>query len=308
MAIERLLATHEQLLERVRRLDPGFVPRGVSGAVPIEPRRGEAATPFAEMPRSALEQARADEEAFSSYGPPDAMEPAVDAVPREEAVPREFVDDHAFGARDVGDGANRWETSSPEEYAHTREGEPLDERPFADPGEDDAPIAATVDNSPGGVAMEPVAEPSSTSSKAAASIVASADPSAASSAKPTEEPEGIESRVAPRKASKTPALAVFETSPSGTPCTIVDMSATGARLRFPPRGSGYTDPSNIPSRFWLQIKLDRMQVECEVVRIVGEEMGVRFVSVPQPLAKPAPRKADAAASKAAVRAAIAKRR
>ncbi len=66
-------------------------------------------------------------------------------------------------------------------------------------------------------------------------------------------------------------------------CSVRDMSATGARLSLS-SGNHYDFAArqrDVPPRFWLYIKQDRMQVPCEVIRRVGhQEIGVRFLAAP----------------------------
>jgi len=101
-----------------------------------------------------------------------------------------------------------------------------------------------------------------------------------------------ENRRAPRKRSSLPAQILYAGSTTGTPCLVLDMSATGAKLRVP-AGSGYCHPNNMPSHITLFMKSDWLQVECEIVRRADHEVGVRFCSamqqVQKPVSKPASR-------------------
>jgi PilZ domain len=57
------------------------------------------------------------------------------------------------------------------------------------------------------------------------------------------------------------------------PCTVRDISDTGARLRI--------DGSiNAPDKFDLIIEIDGLEVPCEVVSRKGSEISVRFISPP----------------------------
>ncbi len=62
------------------------------------------------------------------------------------------------------------------------------------------------------------------------------------------------------------------------PCGVRDMSQSGARLFV-------TGSISAPDTFELLIELDGMEVPCEVVWRRGMELGVRFVSQPQIVAK-----------------------
>ena len=71
-------------------------------------------------------------------------------------------------------------------------------------------------------------------------------------------------------------------------CVVRDMSVTGARLLI--KASKLVTEADgklgLPSDFTLNIKLDRIAVNCRVVWNEGDEVGVRFTSTPRVLERP----------------------
>lgn len=66
------------------------------------------------------------------------------------------------------------------------------------------------------------------------------------------------------------AHAAFNQEFSAIPCTVRDMSETGAKVKF---NEGWF----VPDRFTLFIEVDGIKVDCERVWFRGTECGVRFV-------------------------------
>ena len=93
-------------------------------------------------------------------------------------------------------------------------------------------------------------------------------------------------RRARRKSTALPGLITFATMRLQVPCTISDMSGTGARLTLPSStAQTFGDLEHLPDKVMLILRADRMQVECEIKwRRVGS-LGVRFLGPPVPLAK-----------------------
>ncbi len=89
-----------------------------------------------------------------------------------------------------------------------------------------------------------------------------------------------------RKPSRTPGLIFPGGAMASIPCTISDQSVNGARLTMQP---GWVNPfrgeSSLKERFTLVMRLDRVEVECEIVRIEENEMGVKFLSMMRPLSR-----------------------
>lgn len=83
-------------------------------------------------------------------------------------------------------------------------------------------------------------------------------------------------RRAPRRRVLKGAVAAFNDRHCTIPCTVRDLSATGARLKC--------DGSvNIPDTFELIVELDGTEADCEVVWRKANEVGVRFRGAPRRL-------------------------
>lgn len=89
-----------------------------------------------------------------------------------------------------------------------------------------------------------------------------------------------------RRSIRVPAVIMPGGSSTSIACTIADMSTTGAKLVMSP---GWINPfgrhSGAGQQFTLFMRMDRMQVSCEIIRLEGDEMGVRFVGPPQPMTR-----------------------
>lgn len=66
------------------------------------------------------------------------------------------------------------------------------------------------------------------------------------------------------------AHAAFNQEFSAIPCTLRDVSATGAHVVF--EGGWF-----VPDRFMLHVDIDGYKIECERVWQKGSECGVRFI-------------------------------
>ena len=95
-----------------------------------------------------------------------------------------------------------------------------------------------------------------------------------------------EKRWSTRRSASSPGLVFPGGMSASIPCMIVDQSVTGARLQMQP---GWVNPfngvSSIGQAFKLVMRVDRVEVDCEIVRIGENEIGVRFLSVLRPLAR-----------------------
>jgi hypothetical protein len=67
---------------------------------------------------------------------------------------------------------------------------------------------------------------------------------------------------------------VFNDRHSTLPCSVRDVSDTGARLRV-------TGSVSVPDTFELIIELDGLEARCEVIRRDGNDIAVRFLSAPR---------------------------
>ena len=95
-----------------------------------------------------------------------------------------------------------------------------------------------------------------------------------------------EKRWSTRRATQSPGLVFPGGMAASIPCMIVDQSVTGARLRMQ---DGWVNPfngvSSLGQSFKLVMRVDRVEADCEIVRIEENEIGVRFVSVMRPIAR-----------------------
>jgi PilZ domain-containing protein len=84
-------------------------------------------------------------------------------------------------------------------------------------------------------------------------------------------------RLTPRRRVLKGGVVAFNDHYSSLPCTVRDISDTGARLRID--GS-----MNAPDKFDLIIEIDGLEVPCEVVSRKAGEIAVRFVAPPRVMA------------------------
>lgn len=92
----------------------------------------------------------------------------------------------------------------------------------------------------------------------------------------------IERRFAQRKGAATNALILSPDINVPISCIVRDVSTTGARIEL------VVSPENLlggraklPGSFTLNMRLDRMEVDCAIVWRNGAFVGVRFVSTPR---------------------------
>jgi len=83
-----------------------------------------------------------------------------------------------------------------------------------------------------------------------------------------------EKRRAPRRRVLKGAIVAYNDRRSTMPCSVRDISETGARLRVD--GS-----MNAPDTFLLVIELDGIEADCEVVWRKSPDLAVSFVSPPR---------------------------
>lgn len=100
---------------------------------------------------------------------------------------------------------------------------------------------------------------------------------------PVEE-QATNNRRAKRKATALPAMVSFQNMRVTVPCTVADMSGTGAKLTFTKSAiNQYGDLEHMPKTFTLILKADRMQVESELMWCHDGKIGVRFLGPPKPV-------------------------
>lgn len=99
---------------------------------------------------------------------------------------------------------------------------------------------------------------------------------------------GIDRRGAPRYQTHAAGRIFPNNSLAPMPCIITDISATGARIEL---SSGwfnpYKEPDGIGQKFRLVMQVDRLEVPCLIVHIKENQMGVKFLKAPQPVARKA---------------------
>jgi hypothetical protein len=87
---------------------------------------------------------------------------------------------------------------------------------------------------------------------------------------PSEEPNAPDQARQPRTRVLKGAHAAFNQEFSAIPCTLRDISTTGAHIVF--EGGWF-----VPDRFMLHVDIDGYKIECERVWQRGSECGVRFI-------------------------------
>ena len=79
-------------------------------------------------------------------------------------------------------------------------------------------------------------------------------------------------------------MITFQNMRVTVPCTVADMSGTGAQLTFGASAiAQFGDLNHLPQKFTLVLKADRMQVESEVKWRREGKIGVRFLGPPKPI-------------------------
>ena len=98
------------------------------------------------------------------------------------------------------------------------------------------------------------------------------------------EPATINNRRAKRKPTALPAMITFENMRVTVPCTVADMSGTGAQIAFTAGTiAQFGDLEHLPKKFTLILRADRMQIASEVKWRRGGKIGVRFLGPPKPV-------------------------
>jgi hypothetical protein len=85
-----------------------------------------------------------------------------------------------------------------------------------------------------------------------------------------DDPNAADQARTPRTRVLKGAYAAFNQEFSAIPCTLRDISATGAHVVF--EGGWF-----VPDRFMLHVDIDGYKIECERVWQRGSECGVRFI-------------------------------
>jgi hypothetical protein len=112
--------------------------------------------------------------------------------------------------------------------------------------------------------------------------VTRADAAALEPADAAEDASVLERRVAARKSAATNALIISPELSLPMACLVRDVSTTGARITLVASSENLLGGrAKIPTRFVLDMRLDRMVVECAIAWRSGAAVGVRFVSKPR---------------------------
>lgn len=99
---------------------------------------------------------------------------------------------------------------------------------------------------------------------------------------PIETPSPAESRRSRRQSSCLQASIRSDRLGAPVPCVIRNLSATGARIEIvQPERKPFTTEDRIPDDFTLAFRLERTEVDCELVWRRGDTIGVRFRSLPR---------------------------
>jgi hypothetical protein len=112
--------------------------------------------------------------------------------------------------------------------------------------------------------------------------VTRADAAALEPADSAEDASVLDRRVAPRKSAATNALISSPELSLPMACLVRDVSTTGARITLVASSENLLGGrAKLPTRFVLDMRLDRMVVECAIAWRSGAAVGVRFVSKPR---------------------------
>jgi hypothetical protein len=112
--------------------------------------------------------------------------------------------------------------------------------------------------------------------------VTRADAAALEPADDAEDASVLERRVAARKSAATNALIISPELSLPMACLVRDVSTTGARITLVASSENLLGGrAKIPTRFVLDMRLDRMVVECAIAWRSGAAVGVRFVCKPR---------------------------
>ncbi|MGD9783944.1 MAG: PilZ domain-containing protein [Hyphomicrobiaceae bacterium] len=96
--------------------------------------------------------------------------------------------------------------------------------------------------------------------------------------------ETAEGRRAPRKNHVLPAYITGTGMSNTIPARVIDMSATGAKVELTPMGRATGVPmTEMPEKYILVLKHDKMEVDCETVWRRDWMIGVRFLGFPRPI-------------------------
>ena len=99
------------------------------------------------------------------------------------------------------------------------------------------------------------------------------------------------SRRSRRKETALPGMLTFSNMSLSIPCTIADMSGSGAKLAFlAATVKQFGDMEHLPARCTLILRADRMFIDSQIMWRRSGKIGVKFLSPPMPMAAVSKRK------------------
>ena len=109
----------------------------------------------------------------------------------------------------------------------------------------------------------------------------------ATAAKPAADTTGSCNRRSRRKSTALPAILTFPNMRLAVPCTVTDMSGSGAKVAIGDSSeSTVGDVDDLPNRLTLILRADHMQVDCDVVWRRAGRLGLRFLGPPRATPRP----------------------
>ncbi len=107
---------------------------------------------------------------------------------------------------------------------------------------------------------------------------------------------GAEARRTPRKTLRTLGQITHPRSAQPIDCTIVDLSATGAKITLGVSGQrkAFVPTFDIPELFCLQIPRDNIQVDCRLAWQSDTALGAQFLAAFRPIRAPKVRPVEVA--------------
>lgn len=91
-------------------------------------------------------------------------------------------------------------------------------------------------------------------------------------------------RLAPRKATRTIGYLVATGLESAVECTLVDLSASGAKIRVAAAArKAFAAALVLPEEFRIEIPRDRLEIDCKLAWQKQEMAGVSFLSSFRPM-------------------------
>lgn len=85
-----------------------------------------------------------------------------------------------------------------------------------------------------------------------------------------------------RKSTALPGVLTFPNMRLAVPCTVADMSGSGAKVQVVGGSKHSTsDVAELPARLTLVLRADHMQVDCDVVWRRAGRLGLRFLGPPR---------------------------